>query len=78
MLTLNLACRPRPELPGPPTSITLEGGPGAVRIPSDAAGIALQNSIKIPPSLRKAHGAQVSIFVAQDFDFSGVYALKAR
>ncbi|MGE5564988.1 MAG: type IV secretion system protein VirB10 [Parcubacteria group bacterium] len=55
-----------------------EGGPGTVRIPSDAAGIALQNSINIPPSLRKAHGAQVSIFVAQDFDFSDVYALKAR
>ena len=49
-----------------------------VRVPSDAAGIALQNSINIPPTLTKPQGAQVAIFAAQDFDFSGVYALKAR
>jgi type IV secretion system protein VirB10 len=49
-----------------------------VRVPSDAAGIALQNSINIPPSLKKNQGSQVSIFVAQDLDFSTVYALKAR
>lgn len=48
------------------------------RLPSDAAGIALQNSVNIPPSLRKAQGSEVSIFVAQDFDFSGVYGLRAR
>lgn len=48
------------------------------RVPSDAAGIALQNSINIPPSLKKPQGAQVAIFVAQDLDFSSVYALKAR
>ena len=54
------------------------GGSSAVRLPSDAAGIALQNSINIPPSLRKPQGSEVSIFVAQDFDFSGVYGLKAR
>jgi len=54
------------------------GGSATVRLPSDAAGIALQNSINIPPSLRKAQGSEVSIFVAQDFDFSGVYGLKAR
>lgn len=52
--------------------------PGTTRLPSDAAGIALQNSINIPPSLRKPQGSEVSIFVAQDFDFSGVYGLKAR
>jgi type IV secretion system protein VirB10 len=49
-----------------------------VRVPSDAAAVALQNSVNIPPSLRKAQGSEVSIFVAQDFDFSGVYGLKAR
>ena len=43
-----------------------------------AAGIAVQNSINIPPSLRKAQGAEVSIFVAQDLDFSGVYQLRTR
>jgi len=49
-----------------------------VRVPSDAAGIALQNSINIPPSLKKPQGAEVAIFAAQDLDFSTVYALKAR
>lgn len=53
-------------------------GSGTTRMPSDAAGIALQNSINIPPSLRKAQGSEVSIFVAQDFDFSTVYGLRAR
>jgi len=53
-------------------------GGDAPRLPSDAAAIAVQNSVAIPPSLRKAHGSQVAIFVAQDFDFSGVYGLKAR
>ena len=47
-------------------------------MPAGAAGIALQNSINIPPTLTKPQGAQVAIFAAQDFDFSGVYALKAR
>ena len=53
-------------------------GGDAARVPSDAAAVALQNSVNIPPSLRKAQGSEVSIFVAQDFDFSGVYGLKAR
>ncbi len=48
------------------------------RVPSDASAVALQNSINIPPNLTKAQGSQVAIFAAQDFDFSGVYALKAR
>lgn len=51
---------------------------GTARLPSDAAGIALQGSISIPPTLTKPQGAEVSILVAQDFDFSGVYGLKAR
>lgn len=53
-------------------------GSNVTRLPSDAAGIVVQNSVNIPPSLRKAQGAEVSIFVAQDFDFSGVYGLKSR
>ncbi|HZZ33052.1 MAG TPA: type IV secretion system protein VirB10 [Phenylobacterium sp.] len=62
-------------------SYALAGNGGAsntARVPSDAAAVALQNSINIPPSLRKAQGSEVSIFVAQDFDFSGVYGLTAR
>ncbi|MCC7266876.1 MAG: type IV secretion system protein VirB10 [Caulobacteraceae bacterium] len=51
---------------------------GTIRLPSDTAGIALQGSINIPPTLTKPQGAEVSILVAQDFDFSGVYGLKAR
>ena len=48
------------------------------RIPSDAAGVAMRHSVDIPATLRKAQGAEVSIFVAQDLDFSGVYRLSAR
>jgi type IV secretion system protein VirB10 len=55
-----------------------DNGSATARLPSDAAAIAVQNSVNIPPSLRKAQGSEVSIFVAQDFDFSGVYGLKAR
>jgi type IV secretion system protein VirB10 len=53
-------------------------GSGVVRVPSDAAGVALQGSIDIPPTLHKAQGSEVAILAAQDFDFSGVYGLKAR
>jgi type IV secretion system protein VirB10 len=49
-----------------------------LRVPSDAAGIAAAHSIDIPPTLQKAQGSEVAIFAAQDFDFSGVYGLKAR
>ncbi len=48
------------------------------RVPSDAAGVALQSSVGIPPTLRKAQGSEVSIFVAQDLNFAGVYRLSAR
>lgn len=51
---------------------------GAARLPSDAAGLAVQNGADIAPTLRKPQGAEVAILAAQDFDFSGVYALKAR
>lgn len=45
---------------------------------SDAASVALQASVTIPPTLTKPQGSEVSIFVAQDLDFSTVYALEAR
>lgn len=54
------------------------GSLGTLRLPSDAAGIALQHNIDQPPTLKKPQGAEVAIFAAQDFDFSGVYGLKAR
>jgi type IV secretion system protein VirB10 len=52
--------------------------PNVVQLPSDAAGIALQNSINISPTLRKPQGSEVSILVAQDLNFAGVYGLKPR
>lgn len=50
----------------------------SARAPSDVAAVALQDSVAIPPTLRKAQGAEVSIFVAQDLDFAGVYRLRPR
>ena len=49
-----------------------------VQAPQEAAAVALQNSVNIPPTLRKAQGSEVAIFVSHDLDFSSVYALKAR
>lgn len=50
----------------------------SVRVPSDAASTALENSVGIPPTLRKEQGGEVSIFVARDLDFASVYRLRAR
>lgn len=41
-----------------------------------AAQIALDNSINIPPTLEKEPGESISIFVARDLDFEGVYELE--
>lgn len=46
------------------------------RLPSEAAAQALAGASEIGPTLRKPAGAQVSIFVAHDLDFSGVYGLE--
>lgn len=55
-----------------------DGASSMARVPSDAASVALQGSVEIPPTLRKGQGAEVSIFVAQDLDFAGVYQLRSR
>src|SRR3989442_11819220 len=41
-----------------------------------AAGIAVEQSINIPPTLNKNQGELVNIFVARDVDFSSVYQLR--
>lgn len=41
-----------------------------------AAAIAVEQSINIPPTLEKHQGELVSIFVARDLDFSTVYRLR--
>ncbi|MEZ2127890.1 MULTISPECIES: type IV secretion system protein VirB10 [unclassified Sinorhizobium] len=43
-----------------------------------AAAIAVEQSINIPPTLMKHQGELVSIFVARDLDFSSVYRLRLR
>lgn len=48
------------------------------RVPSDAASAALQNTVDIPATLRKAQGSELSIFVAKDLNFASVYRLAAR
>ena len=41
-----------------------------------AAAIAVEQSITIPPTLNQHQGELVSIFVARDLDFSGIYRLR--
>jgi type IV secretion system protein VirB10 len=53
-------------------------GTQTTQVPADTAGVALQNSINIRPILKKNQGDQVAIFVAKDFDFSGVYDVNVR
>lgn len=42
----------------------------------DAAAIAVQESINIPPTLTKNQGELVNIMVARDLDFSNIYGLQ--
>ncbi|HEY8616086.1 TrbI/VirB10 family protein [Phenylobacterium sp.] len=50
----------------------------SIRLPSQAAAMAVEGSAGLRPTLRKAQGAEITILAAQDLDFSGVYGLEAR
>jgi type IV secretion system protein VirB10 len=49
---------------------------GTTSAGKDAAAIAVEQSINIPPTLTKHQGSLVSIFVARDLDFSSIYGLR--
>lgn len=49
---------------------------GAQSSGQQVANTALENTINIPPTLRKNQGDTVTVFVAQDLDFGSVYGLK--
>lgn len=51
---------------------------GTTDTAKDMAGIALENQINIPNTLLKNQGDRISIYVARDLDFRGVYALQPR
>lgn len=59
-------------------AVDLGADRSGVRVTSDAASTALEDSVGIPPTLRKEQGGEVSIFVARDLDFASVYRLRAR
>lgn len=44
----------------------------------DNSSIILEKQINIPPTLTKRHGDRISIFVARDLDFSGIYELRRK
>ncbi len=54
---------------GPQFSSTGQAG-------QDAAAIAVQNSVGIPPTLSVAAGSLLNVFVARDLDFGSVYSLR--
>lgn len=48
------------------------------RAPNAAASTAVENDSRIRPVLRARQGAEMTVFAARDFDFSGVYSLRLK
>lgn len=63
---------------GTAASDRLSGANETSRAPSQAAGIALQNDLRIQPRLRASQGAEMTIIAARDVDFSRIYSLKLK
>ena len=57
------------------TNINVSGTSDRIQ---DAVTEALKNSINIPPTLYKNQDERISIFVARDLDFSGVYSISVK
>jgi type IV secretion system protein VirB10 len=55
------------------TTVTETNTQGAAQ---SSASTALQNTINIPPTLRKNQGEEVAVIAARDLDFHGVYNLR--
>ena len=49
-----------------------------VSSPNSAAAAAVENDIRIKPVLRAKQGQEMTIFAANDFDFSNVYSLRLK
>ena len=56
----------------------ISGADQTIRAPNTAAQGAVQDGAQIRPRLRAPQGKEMTIMVAQDVDFSGVYSLRLR
>lgn len=55
-----------------------QDGSNTTQVPSDVGNTVLQDSMRIKPILKKNQGDTAAIFVAKDFDFRPVYAVRLR
>lgn len=63
---------------GDALSNRFSGADETMDTPNQAAGVAVQDAVRIRPRLRAAQGKEMTIMVARDVDFSKVYSLRLR